>query len=370
MLLSVCILMKDEIQSLRLIAAATRGLADEIVVVYDDHRDAGFKDAAEKCRARVVTHRWQNDFAAARNAGLQAARGEWVFWIDSDETPVFRSAEVVRKLLEPPDVLGYYVTIEDAGETSTMTSSRHLRLYRRREEIQYLGRIHEHFIEPLESLAEQWGMKILSSPVKMCHTGYLSKWRAEKLKRNIALLELELADRPRQLYYLVELGRSLLLARQLRGHDVMAEAAQVLHPTLQQSKSPNPSVAALLEYTLSHAPPNFPMAQGTAAEAVARWYPSCPPLIWLVSRWHFQQGRVGNAAKLLQQVLEMGEKKNYDNTLSFDQRIFGDETRLNFGVCCARLGQTEKAREQFSLIKFGSPFYSMAEQNAKHLNQK
>jgi hypothetical protein len=367
MLLSVCILFKDEVDSLRRIAEAVRGLADEIIIVHDVPVSAALEAAATQCQARIVLHRWQNDFAAARNAGLQAATGEWVFWIDSDETPVFPDAAAFHKLLEHADVLGYYVTIEDRFDAATMTPSQHLRLYRRCAEIQYIGRIHEHFIEPLEAVAVHRGLKVSPSPVRLSHTGYLPEKRQHKLERNIALLELELADRPGQIYYLIQLGRSLLMNRQSRGHAVLAEAAQVLRPTLQQLQSPNPLVAALLEHALGQATADFPMTRAVAAEVAARWFPSSPPLMWLAARWHYEQGRFFDAAKLLERVLEMGEKKAYDNTISFDQRIFGDETRLNFGVCCAKSGQMKKARQQLNLIKAGSPFYPMARENLKQL---
>jgi tetratricopeptide (TPR) repeat protein len=369
MLLSVCILMKDEVDSLRRIAGTVRGLADEIIIVHDAPVSVAFEAAAAECQARMVLHRWQNDFAAARNAGLRAAAGEWVFWIDSDETPVFPDAAVFHKLLERADILGYYVTIEDRFDAATMTPSQHLRLYRKRAEIQYTGRIHEHFNESLEALAARHGLKVSPSPVRLSHTGYLPEKRQQKLERNIALLELELADRPGQIYYLIQLGRSLLTNGQSRGHEVLAEAAQVLRPALRQPQSPNPLVAALLEYVLGHATMDFPMTREVAAEAAARWFPSSPPLMWLAARWHYEQGRFFDAARLLEQVLEMGEKKVYDNTISFDQRIFGDETRLNFGVCCAKLGRIKKAREQLNLIKAGSPLYPMARENLKHLGR-
>jgi len=81
-----------------------------------------------------------------------------------------------------------------------------------------------------------------------------------------------------------------------------------------------------------------------------RWFPSSPPLTWRAARWHYEQGHIAKAAQLLQRVVKMGESNRYDHTISFDQRIFHDETRLNLGVCYAKLGQPGKALEQFRLI--------------------
>jgi tetratricopeptide (TPR) repeat protein len=369
MLLSVCILMKGGAENLRRLAAMVKPLADELLIVCDDPVSEAFQDAASQYNARLVPHRWQNDFSTARNAGLQAAQGEWVFWIDSDETLLSPDAPTFHELLGRTDILGYFVTIEDLKDGATMSPRQHLSLYRQRKEIRYVGRIHEHFEPPLEILAARWGMTVSSSPVRLRHTGYEPQFRVEKLRRNIALLERELADRPGQLYYLIELGRSLLLSGQSRGHAILAEAAETLRPSLSHSQPPNPLVAALLEYALSHAPAGFPLSRAAAVAAAARWFPSSPPLAWRAARWHYEQEQIAESAELLRRVLEMGGSKNYDDTISFDQRIFGDETHLNLGVCCAKLGQYDKALEQFKLIKAGSPFFEMAKKNIGQLER-
>jgi len=369
MLLSVCILMKGDAENLRRLAAMVKPLADELVIVCDDPLEKLFQVAAEQCNARIVPHRWQNDFSAARNAGLNAAQGKWVFWIDSDETLLAPDVGTIRQLLEQPDALGYFVTIEDMKEGTVMSPRQHPSIYRRRKEIRYVGRTHEHFETPLEVLARQWGMTMSLSPVKLHHTGYETKLRTEKLRRNIKLLELELADRPGQLIYLIEFGRSLLLLGQPRGHAVLAEAAQILRLSLSNPKPPLPLAAALLEYALSHAPTNFPLSRAVAAEAAARWFPSSPPLAWRSARWHYEQGQNAESVDLLRRVLDMGASKHYDDALSFDQRIFGDETRLNLGVCYAKLGQIEKAVEQFKRIQIGSTFFKTAQKNISQLKQ-
>jgi glycosyltransferase involved in cell wall biosynthesis len=359
--------MKNNADCLRRIASSVKNLADEIVVVCDDPVFDDFQSAAVQCGARLIPHRWQNDFAAARNVGLQAAHGDWIFWTDSDETLVAPNASTFRELLQRPEMLAYYVTIQDQTDGIIMSPRQHPSLYRRRNEIRYFGRIHEHFEPPLEVIATRLGMKVSSSPVRLTHTGYQLEKRPRKLERNIALLELELADRPGQFYYLVELGRSLLLSGQSRGHLVLNEAAKILIPTIKDSHPPNPLAAAFLEYALTHAPADFLISRDTAVDLILRWFPFSPPLIWLAARRYYEQGKIAEAAQLLQQLLDLGKEKNYDHLISFDQSIFGDEARLNLGVCYAKLGQIKKAIAQFSLIKANSRFYSVAQQNIKQL---
>jgi len=59
-------------------------LADEMVVVDTGSTD-GTPELARQAGARVETFAWCDDFAAARNASLEAARGDWVISLDIDE---------------------------------------------------------------------------------------------------------------------------------------------------------------------------------------------------------------------------------------------------------------------------------------------
>ena len=87
---SLTMIVRDEQENLPRCLGSVRGLFDEIVVV-----DTGSKDRtveiARSFGARVFHFTWVDDFAAARNAALQHATGEYAFWIDADD------------LLEPPE---------------------------------------------------------------------------------------------------------------------------------------------------------------------------------------------------------------------------------------------------------------------------
>lgn len=63
---------------------SVRGVADEIIVVDTGSTDSTLQIALS-FGAKVVHHPWNGDFAAARNAGLQQARGQWILILDGDE---------------------------------------------------------------------------------------------------------------------------------------------------------------------------------------------------------------------------------------------------------------------------------------------
>ena len=83
-LLSLCLIVRDEAERIGRCLDAALPIADEIVVVDTGSTD-GTAAIAEAKGARVVPFVWIDDFAAARNAALDAARGDWILMLDADE---------------------------------------------------------------------------------------------------------------------------------------------------------------------------------------------------------------------------------------------------------------------------------------------
>lgn len=71
--------------------------ADERVVIDDYSSDATVEIATQR-GARVVQRRMEN-FSAQRNAALDAARAEWVFFVDADERCTPELADEVRRVI-------------------------------------------------------------------------------------------------------------------------------------------------------------------------------------------------------------------------------------------------------------------------------
>lgn len=74
-LLSLCMIVKNEESYLPTCLESVRGVSDEIIVV-----DTGSTDhtptIAREFGASVYEYQWHDDFAAARNFGLEKARGK------------------------------------------------------------------------------------------------------------------------------------------------------------------------------------------------------------------------------------------------------------------------------------------------------
>ena len=151
-----------------------RPWVDEMIVV-----DTGSKDntpqIAEQFGAGVFHFPWIDDFSAARNESLRHARGEWLFWMDSDDTI---SAEYGRRLRElaygehRASTLGYVMQVHCPGSGNVkgngdMTVVDHVKLIRNLPQIRFEGRIHEQVLPSIRRL----GGEVEWTDIHVVHSG-------------------------------------------------------------------------------------------------------------------------------------------------------------------------------------------------------
>jgi GT2 family glycosyltransferase len=102
---SLVMIVRDEEANLPRCLSSVQGIFDEIVVV-----DTGSTDRtaaiAREFGARVFDFVWVDDFAAARNAALARATGDYAFWLDADDLVEQPEREKLRELLASLPVAG------------------------------------------------------------------------------------------------------------------------------------------------------------------------------------------------------------------------------------------------------------------------
>jgi len=87
-ILTVGMIVKNEERHLENCLSALKKLLDAIpseLIIVDTGSTDRTKEIALKYTDQVYDFEWINDFAAARNYGLEKAKGEWFFFIDADE---------------------------------------------------------------------------------------------------------------------------------------------------------------------------------------------------------------------------------------------------------------------------------------------
>lgn len=224
--LTLVMIVRDEAAALPDFFANHAGLWDEAVVV-----DTGSTDASAALAlgagARVVHHRWNDDFAAARNAGLGEARGAWVLLLDADERIARRDFAALRAAAGPTPCAWLQETLnycderahlewrpvrgiypdEEAGRRGYF-AARRIGLFPRRDDIRFRGRIHESVLPDCEAA----GIPVRALEVPVHHYGYVRSAAVDARRRALyeRLAALKIADDPEDWSGRLEYATALL----------------------------------------------------------------------------------------------------------------------------------------------------------------
>ncbi|AZR73367.1 hypothetical protein BBF96_08210 [Anoxybacter fermentans] len=192
--ISLCMIVRNEERNLHRCLESVKGLVDEIIIIDTGSTDRTVQIGKEH-GAKVLVYPWNNDFSQARNLGLAAAQGEWILYLDADEALSPLAQKNIKKLLNAPDIEGYFFEIVNfTGKVldSSRLVHQSCRLFRNRKDYRFMGRIHEQILPSI--LSSRPNAQILKTDLQIYHYGYMegNVNRVEKVKRNIELLQIEL----------------------------------------------------------------------------------------------------------------------------------------------------------------------------------
>ncbi len=209
-LVTACMIVKNEEQMLPACLESVRDAVDEIVV-YDTGSDDRTVEIARAAGATVVLGEWEDSFSAARNAALAHATGEWVLSIDADER-LQTDPDALRAQLSDPsaDVEAYLVAIENLhGPGNPRSVHTAIRVFRR-QAATWRHRLHEQVgaaDDPSRGLRTAY-----LSGARLIHHGYVAEIfdNRHKADRNLELARAALDDgEVDRTYALMNLGRAL-----------------------------------------------------------------------------------------------------------------------------------------------------------------
>ncbi|HLX71180.1 MAG TPA: glycosyltransferase family 2 protein [Verrucomicrobiae bacterium] len=372
-MLSVCFIARNEEANLPRAISSVRSVADEVVVADTGSTDRTVELAKEM--GAVVCHfPWCDDFSAARNFAIRHATGDWILWLDADEELLAESVEELRASMAREDALAFFIRRQDlkrADQLDYYTMMWQLRLFRRRDDLRFQGRCHPDFRPGLEEIEEKTGLNVSHSTITIRHYGYIGELVPAKLRRAARLLELELRDRPGQLYYLIEYGRTLLMLQDPRGQEILRQAAGMLLPHMAEEEAPLALASLLIEHMLQLPVEQLP--EGFTPQLleglVWKWFPTNPPLLWLLARKSAMAGQFDAAENLLRGLVRMGTNHDYDQWVSFDPRIIGDDARSNLGACLVRQGKMNEAASLFRGLVASPTHGAQARSNLEAIEQ-
>jgi hypothetical protein len=99
--LSGIVLTLNEAKHIRECLESIRGFVDEMIV-FDSGSGDGTAEIAALAGARVISRPFDN-YAAQRNAAIEAGRGDWVFFIDADERADAALGQEIREQISHSD---------------------------------------------------------------------------------------------------------------------------------------------------------------------------------------------------------------------------------------------------------------------------
>ncbi|WP_342562890.1 glycosyltransferase family 2 protein [Paenibacillus sp. FSL R7-0345] len=203
-LISLCMIVRNEADTLARCLTSVHGIADELVIV-----DTGSTDAtpsiARSFGARVLSFPWTGDFAAARNAGLERARGTWILVLDADEELDAESKGELLLCAQHTEYEAFFVRIHNHKGTEhaspVITVNPILRMFRNRPQYRFSGIIHEQIASVIVGATPAAAMHL--STVTVHHYGYADGVVAkkDKISRNLSLLKEQLKLNPRDAFH-------------------------------------------------------------------------------------------------------------------------------------------------------------------------
>jgi tetratricopeptide (TPR) repeat protein len=367
MSLIVCLLTRNEERNITRAVRSFAGVADQILVVDTGSTDRT-AELAKEAGAEVHHFVWNDDFSAGRNFAIRQATGDWIFWLNPDEELLPESQEELRRSLAVDNALGYYVRVQElekADHPEAFSETLQPRLFRREADVAYVGRLHPRLEPPLEEAAKTAGKQVSLAGITLRHHAYMSLLSEDKLRWAARLFDLELKDRPGQLHYLIEYGRTLLLLNDPKGHQLMAEAVEQVLAARDAPAAPHSTVARLLEYVLAVAPEQSlsHLSREEARDLALHWFPASPPLLWKMALQDYTAKNFRRAAILLRQLVHLGRTGAYDRSASFDPTIIGEAALMNLGNCYLQMGQLESAQQCYQQLLDSKTYQTAALQN-------
>lgn len=292
---------------------------DEIVIVDTGSTDES-REIASAAGARVLEAPWRDDFAAARNVGLEACRTDWVLSIDADERLVPDARTRLMDSIDP-DCIGAWVSFRPK---SGFTRYLEPRLRRCDPGLRFIGRIHETLSPDLLSASRAAGAKIGCPTARIDHLGYDADPLRKQL-RNLPLLEKAVSEQPERIFLWHDLAQTLDGLG--RHEEALAAAESGLAVGCDAEDERSLQHRSLIYQFLARSM----LRSGedpihVLTEASAR-VPSNHALTFLLAQRHLAMGEHACAIAAADTLLSIDPEQLPLSFLAFDKRIFGEAAR-------------------------------------------
>ncbi len=341
--LSLCMIVRDNEEIIRDALTSIKPWVDEMIVVDTGSKDRT-ADIAKELGAKVFKFPWCDDFSAARNYSLEQATGDWLFWMDSDDTIDAKQGRKLRELVDgthQKNVLGYVMQVHCPSRSShgtheDVTVVDHIKLFRNRDDLRFEHRIHEQIIPAIRRA----GGDVAWTDIFVTHSGsdQTEEGHQQKLDRDFQLLHLDLEERPDHPFVLFNLGMTYADA------DQPEEAILYLNRCLEVSSPQESHIRKAYALLVSSLQRLERYAEGEEiCDQGLTHYSDDAELLFRSAMLHHHFGHLKEAETAYRAILTNQSDPHFS---SADQGIFGYKTRHNLAVV---LADQQRLREAANL---------------------
>lgn len=173
--LSLCMIVKNEAETLEKCLRLARPHVDEIVVV-----DTGSTDGTQEIARRYADVydeiEWPDSFALARNYSLDKATGDYILILDGDE---YIEEDVywrrIHKALRDGDLAAVQFPVKNLLGANQLVAADRMwqeRVLRNDSRLRYIGKVHHQIKEVIEDYVAATQTRVIQVEAEVIHTGY------------------------------------------------------------------------------------------------------------------------------------------------------------------------------------------------------
>jgi glycosyltransferase involved in cell wall biosynthesis len=358
-------IVKDEETFIANCLNSIKNVVDEMIIV-----DTGSQDSTvEICKslgAKVFSYAWNDNFAEARNYGLEKATGDWIIWLDADEEVDQDSASKLRDILKEEKyhiagihLVNYYGSYPIHLDHAYLVH--HHRLFRNKMGFRFRNEIHEQ-LNVQEVIGDIDHLPVL--PVTVHHYGYLEDVTDKKNKnnRNMQILQKMKKTNPDNPW--VDYHIASEYYRKHKYEKSFEYVNQALTKFIKKKQLP-PSLVYKLKYEILIVLNSFEGAWPAIDKAIMM-YPDYVDL-------HFYKGLIfiglnkhKQAIEVFQHCLELGENNLRHLTLKGSGSF---QAWYYIGICHQELGDDENAELAWEKCIELSPNHLLAKEALEKLKK-
>lgn len=197
-LLTISILISNNYDNVKRCLESVKPLLDNIeseLILTDTGVDKRLRMLLEQYTSNIIDFKWCQDFSAARNVGLKAARGQWFLYIDDDEW--FENTAPIVDFIKSDMAEKYNVACYTQRNYLEKTGQRYSdnivdRILRINPKLHFEHRVHEAYTDI--EIKEKKVLAVIAHHYGYCYNS--EKEMLDKHLRNQNLLEIECTENP------------------------------------------------------------------------------------------------------------------------------------------------------------------------------